>query len=335
MVQSALNMFCGQSVSTNSKPNGNTDEVGPTYMLLGASPENLPLVSKYTYDYLADKLRDNPNDEVSLSLALYPDQYSANVFLRNTSYRGTLDNVAFWTDQSRLNWTRFVNSIEPQRLSHSWVEAYMFECGHASTYEFLSRFPVRELYEITWSPEMGDGFVMALVPRIWLQFGPERHANPKSGISLDQIDQLRKALINVPTPWFTSTDPTGMAGIVDYVMDVVSTRLRNQQFNDNRSISSFLFFAATLLDLGAESVPRAPRPGGEGNSWAKELYRIVRIRQESLSGDKTVDRLAEREKLVHFGVDDLTADALARWLSDRTFCFIQHKFKRQPRASKR
>ena len=170
IVQSAINMFCGSlgAVVTNSGRPNNFSSVSPTYMLLGASPENLPLVSKYMYDYLAEILQDRPDDEPALVLALYPDAYSSASILIGSGYRGSRNNAAFWYEQRESNWERFANGIDLQRNLHSWVETYLFEHGQSTINDFLSKFTVRELYERERTGVVTDDLILPLVPRIWL-----------------------------------------------------------------------------------------------------------------------------------------------------------------------
>lgn len=324
IVQSAIVMFCGQrrAVAVRpSKPITSIEAVSPTFMILGASPENLPLVSKYTYDFLAKLLENRPDDEAALALALYPDTYSAISVVRSSGYRGSRNNVEFWREQRESNWEHLANSIELQRNSHPWVEAYLFERGRSTANDFLSKFTVRDLYEMENTGLLTDDLVLPLVPRIWLNLinfdGPER-----TQASDHQIDELRMALIRKQTPWFISESRNRYHGIVFYVMERMSARS-----GSIGSIASFLFFGATLLDISGAPIGRSRMMPDEGNDWINELNRIWTLKRSSRSID--IDREAERERLIHIGVDDATAEILVRWMSDRFFCFIRHEV-RQP-----
>jgi hypothetical protein len=322
IVQSAITMFCGQSATAGRRPDklgGPINTRSPIYMLLGASPENLPLVSKYTYDYLAEVLQDRPHDQAALALALYTDVYSASNILEDSGYRGTRNNAGFWHEQAESNWERFIESIELQRTSHPWVETYFLERGRTTVGDFLAKFAVRELYERkrTNTPE---GLILPLVPRIWLsQAGPQEHSGETSQVSEDQIDELRVALLQKRTPWFAQEETIRLHGIVSYVMDRISTQSENQG-----PITSFLFFGATMIDYTGQSVNETRGRRDLGNEWPKELARIWRLRQTA----RSVDGEAERERLMRIGVDDATAEVLARWITDREFYFIRPKIRR-------
>ena len=324
MARSAISLYCSQvreSADSPNKPGNFIDASSPLYMLLGASHENLPLVAKYTYDLLSEMLEHRPDDQVSLALALYPDTYSARSLLRSSGYRGSRNNADFWREMREFNWGRLFNSIELQRTSRPWVETFLVEHQQATLSTFLAKFTVQDLYETGRAEEPPGDFIMPLVPRIWLSY-LDFENSPKDATQAtnDQIDQFRTALINQQTPWFASEDPDQLNGIVTYVMDIISTRSTG-----SGSIASFLFFAVTLIDLSGESIDRIRRTKLPRNEWAKELARIWRLRERGTS----VNRVREKERLMKIGVDDMTADVLVRWISDRDFCLIRSA--RRPR----
>ena len=137
----------------------------------------------------------------------------------------------------------------------------------------------------------------------------------------DQVDELRMALIRKQTPWFISESRNRYHGIVSYVMERMSARS-----GSIGSIASFLFFGATLLDISGEPVGRSRMMPEGDNEWINELNRIWTLKRSSRSID--IDREAERERLIHIGVDDETAEILARWISDSSFQFIRYKVRR-------
>jgi NACHT domain len=320
ITQSAIGMFRGQPNKVGTKRNISTDPIdtgGPFYMLLGASPENLPLVSRYLYDYLAEILQGKPDDQITLTLALYPDVYSASSVRKASGYRGARNNTVFWREQRELNWERFTDIIELQRTSHPWVDIYLLEHRRATISDFLSKFTVRELYE---TKQTEEDLLLPLVPWIWLSRA-EIHESPDETIRMseDQIDELREVLIHRQTPWFTSESPNALFGITTYVIEHISKRGTNPG-----SISSFLFIAATMIDFTGESINQRPMPDRE-NKRIKELARIWELRE----GASLVDKDVEREKLIGMGVDDATAEVLVRWISDRDFFFIRRSVRQQ------
>jgi hypothetical protein len=86
----------------------------PLYLFLGASSENLPLISKYLYDYLEYLLKENPSDSSALSIALYADLLAETGSYTSGSY-SSRRNTDFWHHQVEVNASRLNDAITAQR----------------------------------------------------------------------------------------------------------------------------------------------------------------------------------------------------------------------------
>jgi hypothetical protein len=316
------------------------DSHAPIDLLLGASAENLRLVSKYLYDHLAGLLEEDPSDSIALSIALYADVFAAAGSSQGGSY-SVGDNVSFWNRQVKDHLGRFNTAVESQKVVHSWVAFYLLEHGHCSTAEVLARYGPEAFFGIGAGSELG-GLMFPLVWRILLS---EARQGTHRSVPLEdtemtapQIDELKEALLDLPPSWFTAEKPTSLPGLVGFVL----SHLREGQ-SRRISNSALLLLMAAVHDFGEESVThraftnRVARPSPDVGLAA--LVRTLTAREVALGRsdldshslfdsqeqlfEMQGDEVFSRRLLAAAGIDERTMTLMEAWVADPNFKIVR------------
>ena len=312
----------------------------PIALSLGASSENLPLVSKYLYDYLERLLFEDPNDAAPLSLALFTDVYTIQGNPLSTSY-SVADNARFWQGQVKANATRFATAIVTQREVNGLIAIYLLEHGQCSAEEIFSWHGPAVIFE-TVKDAHSRRLSLSLAARILLtetRPEPERKLiNNASEMTGPQIDNLKNALLDLPTPWYTSRGNPDLDGLIGFVFDNI-----RPSFKRSTSNSAFLLFMAAISDITSRQfldarernpvLSTAETSYGHGLATLAQTIRLrafllhgtspksknLPVGQESLFAPDNVDF----NMLLAAGVDERTAALIQRWSTDPKFRLIR------------
>jgi hypothetical protein len=293
--------------------------------LLGASPENLPLIAKYLFDHLEERLIRDQSDSSALSIALYVDVYSEYT-TAESEYRVSSNNRAFWRQQQQLQFERFTDAAETQKRNQSWVAIYLLEHEIASIDEVLEWFGPAALYSPPTNIPISH-VMLPLIPRIVLGQGDTSRfgvgARTYSKMAGHQIEVIKNALLALPTPWVDfSTSGKEYHSTGRFVL--ILLRDIDLAANMTATLSSFILFLATLND-DTKSEMRFSLFSftlhGRGSGLALELFDKMLDTRNATEGETT--SLLSRQDLIAAGIDEDTASVLDQWMSDRNFRFIR------------
>jgi hypothetical protein len=292
----------------------------PIYLLLGASAENLPLVSRYLRETLEQRLGEYPGDQATLSLALQPTYYAEASYSPGAAYRISSGNVDFWQAWNESSRAAIGRAIDVQRREHQWVALYLLEHGDMTLDEILHEFGPACFFE---EIDPAGGLPFATRIALTLTSSLERLRRRRNGsinttsMSLDEIDALRRSLIEIPLPWFHRPAPLAH-GITDMLLE----RMRHAETGE---LSSLSFFAVCQVELRDEVSPypsRVSEKSGHGDprvdaiSTLEELLRAKgRTRGPGRPEVITLEPIARL--LEDIGVEPKTAEFVEKWGSDR------------------
>jgi NACHT domain len=353
-------------------PDVNGDAAVLLYLLFGAAPENLPLIAKYAFDQVADRLQEERFDKQAMSIALYAELYAIASDSRS-EYETSNNNYYFWKQQRELQFPRFQKAAEAQRERYSWVAIYLLERGLGSIGEILERFGPSAFYGDLPEGSPYQRRVFPLVVRIVLALLEidQRYLMPYSvgmGLSQAQIIEIKDALLRLNFPWFKATDamtigPEVLALSLDRAPHVrragrsirtdVGTAINAQ--SDPALLSALLIFVATLADISDIVFQRGPMLVGAGDdteesSLSMNLTRSLLVARMIIL-DRDAREFLERkiatasipstamnvsaEQLSQAGVDEVSASLLAHWAADSRFRFISAHEHRRWRGQRR
>ena len=322
------------------RSNDAPDFAVPIHLFLGASSENLPLASKYLYDYLARLLQEDPSESSALSIALYTDVFAFGNSVRSAYSTGR--NTDFWHSQIKINAPRFNAAIAVQREVNSSVAMYLLEHGQCSADEMIAWHGPAAVFNQTGSELPGQEF--SLASRILLSETrvESRKKIAYSGTEMTslQIEELKEALLNAPMPWFVPQQDVGLfGGLSSYVLEHLNEGRRRM------SNSALLLLLAATFDM-------IGRPQAHDRNFTQAaktamhdaglsaVVRTLKARTALLGGrDPEAEALSAgqealfeveskdidiRGMLLAAGIDERTATLMQAWSTDPKFRIIKY-----------
>jgi len=340
VLQALVGHVIGFYLSTSdAAATSHVDEaLSPLNLLLAASPENLPLVSKYLYEALSGRLHSDCSDQCALAVGLYPEVFAVARGKASGSSYGASSDLAFWSRQGAENFGLFSGAIEAQQAAAPWLGIYLLESGHLSGSAFLSRYGPSALFLF----EDGSPLMRLVIPlalRVVLANTRPREFRvvPGDGTSMSpaQIEELKEALLDIPMPWFVMRRPDGLRGFLEFALgEMRAVRARRL------STSALLLLIAAATDTTedhADLVLMTHRAGrlrrdDEMELLTRAVLARLDLRQLLDSGSQLVAGKGEGggeafvapsiAELQEAGVDPRTSAAITRWLTDPNFFFI-------------
>jgi len=308
------------------------DMLGATYLLCAAQ-ENLPLIMKYLFDHLEDRLTKNPSDMRALSIALYPERCSS-LATSQGGYSVSSENGGYWQEHAKHQYARFSQFARAKRGEISWIAIYLLEHDFASVDEILDSFGVEILYSFD-SDFPFHVTVLPLVLRIVLSIpsspGESRLQSPIIDIGWEEVNAIKNSLVARRTPWFESD----LSGNSDLNHEAVVMALDEwDSANESTNLGSFLFFIATLIDASLGSVARIAARIAEqrkANDDMKLAAQMIQAREVAIQRKRRslANNSIDEQTLLDRGVDQPTAAILTQWMSDGRFRFLRVKRRRR------
>jgi hypothetical protein len=308
------------------------DILEPLELLLGASTENLPLVSKYLYEYIGELLSADCLDSSALALGLYTDVFATSDISRGSYTTG--NNARFWLEQAGLNAGRFMGAAESQWRLNEWVAVYLLEKGHRSATEVLTHHNPKILFEMSAASSL-YGILNPLALRIFLTESPARRSRSCTSMSGSQIEELKEALVGLSLPGFTVGPQPGLQGFVHFAIHEL---LLDAGAVRTYSNSAMLLLLAAIYDLTEEPLSgrsdlRNRRLQPVRDSGTVALRRILGEREFLIRDSKgshfsagvqsalfsAGEVLSIQRTLVEAGVDDRTTALLEQWATNPAF----------------